>query len=466
MSYTTPPEERWTALSRFMVDASRVPDPRDLTEHALEALAYVRVPSTHPEHSHWREAYLRRIAAHLSVRATLAPLVRTWREHGIEVLLFKGFYLAEFVYENPAERFYKDVDILVPEADAVTAIALAYKCGWTVRSRRTAVGSHPNSHMEAILERANVWIDLHRFVVHQDASPDDRLARRYTAAVWAASREVPWQDVTVRVLDARDSALLGLITSRAWSHDGWCLKVPDYRDLEVLAEREGLTRDALSARASEFGCPLTLRLLLDRCDPWRGHLDMTPPTRAQVRRWNRAVSLEHGPRSRRSRLVPNGASIGGVVRALPGLMRARLLVARYRDAAALLEHVRWRHEGGSELTSVSRLRVFGSVRLASILAQPSGDRCLVRSVALFERLRAHGEPVRLRVGADAVGRLHGWVHYKSDADDGGPVNYWLQCAVSELRGSLPPEVLPQSSDAQSGDVAGVTGPNHPADGVQ
>ena len=428
--------ERWTALSRFMVDASQVPDPTDLAEHGLQALAYARVPSTHPEHRRWRESYLGRIATHLAVRATLVPLIRTWREHGIEVLLFKGFYLAEFVYENPAERFYKDVDVLVPDLDAARAIALAGECGWTMRASRTGVGSsNLHSHMEAILERGNVWIDLHRFVVHKDASPDDGQAQRYTAAAWAASSEVPWEGVTVRVLDPRDSALLGTVTSRAWSHDGWHLKTPDYRDLEVLAERDGLTRDALSARASELGCPMTLRHLLDRCDPWRRHLDMTPPTRAQVRRWTRAVSRERGPRIPWRRLRVPGASIGGLFRALPGLVRARGLVSRHRDAAALLAHVRSAYAGVAELTGVSRPQVFGGVRLGAVLVQPSGDRCLVRSVALFERLRAHGEPVRLCLGADGAGRLHGWIEY----DTGGTlVEMWLHCPVSELRGSLPP----------------------------
>ena len=438
MNVETPTQERWNALSRFMVDASQVPSPMDLAEHGLEALAYARVPNTHPEHRRWREAYLRRLATHLAVRATLAPLIRTWREHGIEVLLFKGFYLAEFVYGNPAERYYNDVDVLVPESDAALAISLACGCGWTVRARRTGVASsNLNSHMEAILERANVWIDLHRFVVHHDASPDDRLARRYTAAAFTASREVPWEGVTVRVLDARDSALMGMITGRAWSHDGWHLKIPDYRDLEVLVERDGLTRDALSARASELGCPLTLGLVLDRCDPWRRHLDMAPPTRTQIRRWARTVSRERGPRSSWRRLRPSGASIGVVLRALPVLMRARFLVSRYRVAAELLKHVRWEYAGRSQLTPATRLQVFGSVRLGAVLVQPSGDRCLVRSVALFERLRAHGESVRLHTGVDAAGRLHGWIQYEACGDTHSET--WPHCPVSELREFLPPE---------------------------
>ena len=440
-----------------MVDASQVPDATDLAEHALQALAYARVPNTHPEHGRWREAYLRRVATHLANRAVLAPLIRTWRDHGIEVLLFKGFYLADLVYESPAERFYKDVDVLVPQADAARAITLASESGWTVRSSRSgATSSNVHSHMEAILRRGSVLIDLHRFVV-QNVSADERLARRYTAAAWAASREVPWEGATVRVLDACDSALLGLITGRAWSHDGWRLKVPDYRDLEVLAEREGLTRPALSARASELGCPLTLALVLERCDPWRRRLDMTPPTRAQARRWTRTVAKEREPRKPWRRLRPPGASIGGLLRALPGLLRARRLVWRHRDAVALLAHVRRAPVVGAELTPAARMRVFGSTRLGAVLVQPFGDRCLVRSVALFERLQKHGEPVQLRLGTDAEGRLHGWIRFESD--NAAPVATWLHCPISEVSASLPPDAAVRSADGADGRDRREAGPD-------
>jgi len=437
MNPSTGTPDRWTALSRFMVDAGQVPDSMHLATHGLQAVAYARVPNTHAEHGRWREAYLRRIATHLATRATLVPLIRTWRDHGIEVLLFKGFYLADFVYQNPAERYYRDVDVLVPEADSARASSLASGCGWAVKASRSgATSGNVHSHMETILRRGNVLIDLHRFVV-QNVSADERLASHYTAAAWAASREVPWEGTTVRVLDARDSALLGLVTGRAWSHDTWRLKMSDYRDLEVLAEHEGLTRDALAARATELGCPLTLQLVLDRCDPWRRHLDMTPPTGTQVRRWEQAVAHEHGPRSPWRRLRPVGASIGGLLAALPGLLRARRLVWRHRDAAALLDHVRSAPAVGAALTPAGRRRVFGGTRLGAVLVQPSGDRCLVRSVALFERLRAHGEPVRLRLGTDAEGRLHGWIRY--EADNAAPVETWQHCPVREVSASLPPE---------------------------
>jgi hypothetical protein len=440
MTTPTASAQTWSSLSSFLVGGQAVPDGALLAEHALEALAYTRVPPTDPRHARWRDAYLLRVAVHLSVRATLAPLVQAWREQGIEVLLFKGFYLAEFVYANPAERFYKDVDILVRHSDAVRARTVAAELGWvTLGSRDGATDANRHGHMEAILRRGNAKIDLHRFVIHKGTSPDERQAQRVTAAAWDASRELAWEGTTVRVLDPRDSALLGIATGRAWSHDGWQLKLSDYRDVELLAEVLGLTRDALQARARKLGCPETLRLFLERCDPWRKHLDLVPPTRSQIRAWSRAVASERTPRGLWRRRVPVGVTAAGFTAVLPDVLRARRWVARHREAQALLAQVDAAVSGAPPsqavpLTKQDRSRLFANVRWAAIAAQPAGDRCLVRSIALFVRLRAHGESVTLHLGADAAGRLHAWLRFEEGTTP--QVTVWASCPVASLVGSL------------------------------
>jgi hypothetical protein len=431
----------WRALARFLVDGGSVPEPTLLASHGLEALAYLRVDPSHPEHARWRTAYLRRVATHLAIRSELVPLVQAWRADGIDVLLFKGFYLAEFQYPTPAERFYKDVDILVPEGAAGRARQIAVDLGWSVPASRTgATSTNLNSHMDAILRRGLVSIDLHRFVVH-GGDRDERVPRRYTAAAWAASREVAWEGTTVRVLDPRDDALMGLVVGRAWSHDGWRLKATDYRDLHLLAERTGLTRDDLAARAAELGCTRTLELLLARCDPWRGYLDMRPPTPEQVRWWWRATAEERGRRRTLGFLRLPGLSAVGLAAALPGLMRARRLVRRHPDPETLVANVRSAARGGSTLDPEGRRRIFAGARFGAALVQPSGDRCLVRSVALYEALRARGEAVTLYLGADAAGRLHAWVRYDHRA--AAHAETWRTCAAVQVtlaRTSPAPEV--------------------------
>jgi hypothetical protein len=428
-----------TEVERFLVAGGAGPPPSALSDYGLGALAYERLPPGHPERARWRDAYVIGATSHLLTLATLAPLVRAWRTHGIEVLVFKGFYLAEFLYPSPAERFYGDVDVLVPEGDAVAAKQLAVEHGWLVAaSRNSATSSNVHSHMEAVLTRPGVAIDLHRFVIHSDTA-DQRLPSRYTAAAWEASQQVAWQETTIRVLDPRDSALMGLIAGRAWSHDAWHLKPADYLDLQFLRDRVGLTREALVGRAEELGCPRTAALILERCDPWRGHLDLRPPSAAQQRRWGRAVDHERGPRRGWRRWWPTGASLPGLAATLPVVLHARRLLQRYRDPEELLGHLRVPAGRSSPLTAPERRALFANTRVGAWLVQPSGDRCLVRSLTIFRTLRQRGEPVTLHLGVDADGRRHAWIRYDDASRPHSET--WPPCpgarAVATLAPALP-----------------------------
>ena len=73
----------------------------------------------------YKADYLAAATRHRIVKSQLLPLIKRWRDAGIDVLLMKGFYLAEFVYEVPAERFYGDVDILIHPKDTSQAKAIA-----------------------------------------------------------------------------------------------------------------------------------------------------------------------------------------------------------------------------------------------------------------------------------------------------------------------------------------------------
>jgi hypothetical protein len=427
-------------VERYLIAGGEAAAPSALSDHGLGALAYERLPPGHPERARWRDAYVIGAATHLLTLATAAPLIRAWRAQGIEVLLFKGFYLAEFLYPSPAERFYGDVDVLVPEGDASRARQVAVEHGWLVAASRTGpTSTNLHSHMEAILTRPGVAIDLHRFVVHADA-PDEDLPRRYTTAAWAASRSVPWQETTIRVLDPRDSALMGLIAGRAWSHDAWHLKATDFLDLQVLRERLGLGREALLARAEDLGCPRTAALILERCDPWQGHLELGPPSSAQRRRWDRAVVHERGPRRGGRRWWPPGASLSGLLATLPDTLHARRLVQRYQDPDQLLVNLPPAPNGATPLTPSERQALFANTRVGAWLVQPSGDhRCLVRSLALFRALRQRGEPVTLHLGVDADGRRHAWIRYDDASRPHSET--WPPCpgarAVAKLGPALP-----------------------------
>lgn len=421
-----------TPLERFVAGTGPVPDPAVVARHLLEGVAYLATDGNHPCHARWRVDYLDLVKRHLMTRALIAELVGAWSEAGVETVLLKGFYLAEAVYASPAERRYTDVDVLIAEGSGDRARAIAVSLGWVVVSSRLGpVSSSPYSHMELVLERDGVSVDVHRFVVHNSAS-DQRLARRFTAAAWEASRLVPWAGATVRHLDPRDCAITGLLLARSWSIDMWHLKATDYRDLEVLATRQGLDREALVRRARELRCERTVAIMLRRCDPWLGRLDLDAPRPAERLAWALSCWPERaGGRRRPFALRRRGVTLRSLARALPAIARARRLVHRGVDPDALLAALgAMPRPTYGALTPAERVALFSAVRMLASVAQPSGDRCVLRSLALFETLRSHGDDVELCIGQGGevpTPRSHAWVRY---VDATLPhAETWPACAV-------------------------------------
>ena len=75
---------------------------------------YFALPPAHPLRPVLRPFMLDLALRHAQVVAELRPLLAAWAAEGIVPLLFKGFALAQFEYAHPAQRFYGDVDLLLP----------------------------------------------------------------------------------------------------------------------------------------------------------------------------------------------------------------------------------------------------------------------------------------------------------------------------------------------------------------
>ncbi|MFO7544720.1 MAG: nucleotidyltransferase family protein [Trueperaceae bacterium] len=348
------------ALERFLVGEAEVGpagsessdaliDVGVIEERGLAPYAYGRVQALPDEakpdaatQGRLRTAYVLTRARHALVRKATRELLASWHEAGITALLTKGFALAEFVYPDPGWRLYSDVDLAIAVEHANPAADLAPEAGWTVVWRadtevdvNSPRGSEYQGHELLTLyhQASDTNMDVHRRLVHNN---DNRLARwekqeSITRAAWRASQVAKLDGVPVRLLDPRDAALIGLVLNRSWSSDVFQLRLHDYLDLAFLAERAGVTREALEGRAQELGCARTLALFLERCDPYRKHLDLTPPTRAQLLRWDTTLASERGHRGA-ERLAVNLRQAPlrtlDVLRELPHVAR---LTARWRN---------------------------------------------------------------------------------------------------------------------------------------
>src|SRR5690606_9811736 len=277
-------------LARFVTTGEASPaDVGALAEAGLAAVARRRLAGTElADDPRLARAALRARAAHAAVKAQVVPLLAAWREVGADLLLFKGFYLAELVHEDPADRPYSDVDVLlrapgVEDEELAARLAdaagrVGWRVAWLVNDTshidRPGVAYERHELLRVEHPKSGVIVDAHRHLVHGGVAVVGRKKKaRITDAVWEASQSVTVGGLEVRAPSYVDSALVGLVTSRSWADDAHSLRPHDYLHLQALMRAGGFGHAELARRARELGAVATLRTFLRACDPTRRALD-------------------------------------------------------------------------------------------------------------------------------------------------------------------------------------------------
>ena len=182
----------------------------------------------------------------------LWPLLRAWEQEGIKVILFKGFYLAEFVYEIAAQRPYGDIDLLMKPEDAKRASLIAQSLGWA-ESWSLEQSLPPSSHelLQLFSPDRTCMLEAHRFIL-QSSSCFTSAQARITYQAWESAREFAYEDICLYTLAPKDHFLIGLVLNRYWSADNWQLKAQDWVDAQMLTLKFALKPEDLKARASRI----------------------------------------------------------------------------------------------------------------------------------------------------------------------------------------------------------------------
>lgn len=404
-------------LAAFLLGRGEPPPPEYLRARGVAAYAYAVLPDGHPVRPALRADYLASLARHHALKREAVPLLAAWRSAGIEALLFKGFHLAEFVYPAPGMRFHGDVDVLIPHGREAEAAGVAREAGWAVELESDRVVGRPYIHgaFNAVRVGGAAQVDAHRWILHSPV-PWNGAQRRITAGVWARSVEREWEGVRIREPDPVDALLVALVLQRCWGADRWGLKPCDVLDFRYLAERRGVTSDALWARAREIGCTRTLARFLERCDPDAGRFDLRRPRGAALWRLDRSALPERGPLGLErpaARLLHSPGVAVDLARALPGTIAAVLRLRRERDIRRLLASLEPAAPPAERSSERRRFRTVRAIRWAARLLPTLGSgSCLVRSVALYAALRRQGWPVVFASGVrrepDGV-HGHAWV---------------------------------------------------------
>lgn len=403
-------------LSAWLLGAGQAPSLEVLRTTRLAAYGYTAIPRSHPVRSSLRTDYIAALGRHQQIKREIIPLLRVWRDAGIDVLLFKGFHLAEFVYPLPGARFHGNVDLLIRRDQLALASRTAKSLGWHEKSPPTIGPSHSHEAFSLVRSRGAAMIDVHRDVIHT-MLPWNAVQRRITDAAWDASRVRWWEGIDIRELCPVDMILVGLVLQRCWGADAWRLKPHDAIDYRHIASRYEVDADALEQRASELGCARTLGIFSSRCDPESGRLELGAPTLSNRLRWQAVAFPERGLLGGLERTVARlcGAPSGGraALAMLPTVIRVRLALHVHRDMQALLSVIAPDVPVGAP--SRSRADVAAAVRWAIRLAGTGrNDDWLVSALTLFIALREAGWPVDfvsgIRPDADCIVG-HAWIEH-------------------------------------------------------
>jgi hypothetical protein len=403
-----------SVVTRFLLgDPDAMPTLASLRESNLVGLAASRL-AEHPQHADLRE-YARGVAfRHLAIKRELFKLVQGWREAGIETMLLKGFFLAEFAYATASERTYADVDVLVHGDDVGAACTIALRCGWDEHWRTGEADSpftrrdpHYRGHEVAQLHHRSLGLTLD--LQHRAAHNNHNMRRppntvhHVTSAVWQRARTTAWEGTMVTHPDPVDAIVVGIVLNRCWGSDDWALKPRDYADVQTIAARFGVERDDVVERARELGVARTLDLYLQRCDPYRSRLDLRAPTWFQRRWWNLLVGHERGSRD----IVQGGAALADALRG------GALLLSVLPDVIGAARTQR----GGSALppqrAAAAPARALGFRswrdtkraihRAMRLLRVHDAERAEVATTAAFRVLSRRGVAVEVRVERSADG---------------------------------------------------------------
>ena len=282
------PDQSLSAPSRLVTDTRRLThDALAEVRHLnLEGFVYGQLPADHSLRRTLRSAALHQAMRHQVVAYELRALLGVWSAEQLPVLLTKGFAMAEFEYPEASQRYYGDVDVLLPDDPLLVtrAVHLAVARGWRTDGHYTDPSrwTHETAHLFS--PSGHVRLDVHRFVISWTAGPQRRI-RQITRAVWQESTVQDWNGLSVRRPSPVDQAVATLVLARTWGGDAGGLKAADYTDLQQLRTNHRLTAQALIRRAEVFGGRHTVRAFLKVCDPWRGVFRLGhPDSRTILRR--------------------------------------------------------------------------------------------------------------------------------------------------------------------------------------
>jgi len=182
----------------------------------------------------------------LNLEAELGRVLRALSLVGIEPILLKGPHLSTCFYEDPLERKYADIDLIVRENDIGRAVESLKKSGWKDIEEDVQYYSSFSDyrhHAEMVSPR-RVYLDLHRDFTFKGKY------RTNIEEMFERSVYIRVGRLNVRVL-CNEDMLLGLCLHAAQSDMN--IKASNLVDIANVTKKGGIDWDAFLRRAKSAG---------------------------------------------------------------------------------------------------------------------------------------------------------------------------------------------------------------------
>ena len=425
------------ALESFLLGLNRAEEiPLELmTDLRLFPLLYSSLPANHAEKTRFRSSFLAATARHTTTKTRMLELIRAWNDAGIVPMLFKGFLMAEFVYDTPANRYYGDVDVIVREADAARAAQIAATFpGWVEvwnRVGNVTDFSHEESHVFSLDK--NIALDLHRLAVHNYGSHITQ-ARQITASMWEKASEQTWENCVIMMPSAEDCALIGIVLARSWTQDNDIgVKPNDATDFIQLGRKKGLTRERLLARANSFSLNKIVEAYLKRCDPWRQTLILGSVSKETILEWRSLFPIDwrrDWNNNSRERLLRAPVAALEMLQQIPNLLRVKAIIRAETDLQTIMEANEPQQRAKPDQSMARISQITRGLSWALRLLGPHKDPCVPRSMSIYHALKAEGHNIEFVSGVRRNnGKLegHAWVEL-----DGFPLEAFGDIQASQV----------------------------------
>ncbi|MXO96772.1 hypothetical protein GRI34_10135 [Erythrobacter aquimaris] len=166
----------------------------------------------------WQEAHRFNALDQLVQRRALAQVAETLGERGIAAVALKGAALAWSVWPSPAERVMRDIDLLVPQAQATQAYRALREAGWQAPQADGGLldqMAREETHLPPLLSPDGVMCEVH---AHAWASaPLGSVTMPPCDDAGILARAV-WDDTLGMLLPGDEDMLVHLVVHCAVSH--------------------------------------------------------------------------------------------------------------------------------------------------------------------------------------------------------------------------------------------------------